>query len=233
MGRTGIALQLLAIAVLAWALNGALREDTRVRPSYVAQASTAVEEPPAPAPFSLASLQSFSQTLERPLFTADRRPPVRAAPAPARAPASAPPDPAPAPEIGPFILSAIVIVDDEREVLLSDPREGRLTRRREGETVDGWTLEEIREDAVILRYGDQTRDVLLRRFDRLARGPGGAVSGAAGRSESTRKKTLLEQQLQQKMKQIQRLREHLQQIQSRPDSVQSATDGENCGLSRC
>jgi general secretion pathway protein N len=113
----------------------------------------------SPAPlFTLADRVSFSETLTRPLFSPNREPPGTES-------ASALPAPqAPRPSANRYALSAIIIVDNERIALLMDTATGSLSRVREGDSLAGWRVEEIRADGAVLHNGDVREELSLRTF---------------------------------------------------------------------
>ena len=111
---------------------------------------------PEPAVQSLALME---QTAARPLFRQNRRRPI------AFAPVSDVPE-MPAPPISQdvellHVLSAVVITNEQAVAYLTHPDTG-LVRVAQGGTVDGWTLAEVRPDAVMLRRGEQRSQLELR-----------------------------------------------------------------------
>lgn len=114
---------------------------------------------PEPAVQSLALME---QTAARPLFRQNRRRPM------VFAPASDVPE-MPAPPISQdvelrHVLSAVVITKEQAVAYLTHPDTG-LVRVAQGGTVDGWTLAEVRPDAVILKRGEQRSRLELRPED--------------------------------------------------------------------
>ena len=111
---------------------------------------------PEPAVQSLALME---QTAARPLFRQNRRRPM------VFAPVSDVPE-MPAPPISQnvellHVLSAVVITNEQAVAYLTHPDTG-LVRVAQGGTVDGWTLAEVRPDAVILKRGEQRSKLELR-----------------------------------------------------------------------
>jgi hypothetical protein len=113
-----------------------------------------------PVRVTLPPLVALSETVERPLFSETRRPlevesavpPVSAAPVP----------------LGPsgkFVLSAIVITDDERAVLIDNPQTGEPVRLAEGESIGGWRLDRVETDRATFSREGETREVALRTFE--------------------------------------------------------------------
>ncbi len=113
----------------------------------------------SPAPlFILAERVSFSETLARPLFMPNREPPGTESASPLPAPPTAKAN------ANRYALSAIIIVDNERIALLMDTATGSLSRVREGESLAGWRVEEIRADGAVLNNGDIREELVLRTF---------------------------------------------------------------------
>lgn len=115
----------------------------------------------APAAWSfqrtLPTLESLSETTSRPLFLAERRPPKSEPTSLPEAPLPAGPDPS-------FSISAIIITDDEHAVLMEHPETGAINRLKEGETVAGWTLEQVAPDRAVFTKDGQTKEATLRTF---------------------------------------------------------------------
>ncbi len=112
-----------------------------------------------PVRLSLPPLADLSETIERPLFTESRRPSEEE-------PSDAPVMPTPV-VTGPaavFSISAIVITDKERAVLLTHPQSGELTRVREGETIAGWRLERVESDRAVFSKDGDSKEIDLRTF---------------------------------------------------------------------
>ena len=111
---------------------------------------------------SLPPLASLDQTIQRPLFSATRRPPEpearEAAPAPEVA-APARETPLPATE-----LSAVIMYGDTKVALLKNPDGGGVVRKRVGEEIGGWRLDSIDTLNVVLQNGANRHELLLRTF---------------------------------------------------------------------
>lgn len=127
-------------------------------------------DPPRPATLDdatgvgppLPPLASLTDTVDRPLFSPDRRP-SEAGPEEATGleeilpvATSAPPS---------LTLSAVIIERDRRQALLVPIGGGAVKHVMEGEEVDGWTLGEVREQGVTLLRGDDRHELALRTFE--------------------------------------------------------------------
>lgn len=161
MGSQTSRLLLLSLVVLAtlaiaeWLFQAGQGADG----TPVAQGSAPVMAIPVPR-FTLAERETFSETLTRPLFMPDRQPPGTAG-----SEASEPVQRAAKPDPKRYALSAVIIVDDERVALLTDTATGGLSRVKEGESVAGWKVDEIREESAVLSSGDNRAELRLRTFE--------------------------------------------------------------------
>lgn len=110
-----------------------------------------------PYRLSVPVLASLNETTARPLFSESRRSgEIASVPMEVAPPVSGP---------GPsFFISAIVLTDNERAVLVTRPGTGDLVRIREGESIAGWTLQEVAADHAVFRKGDESQRVTLRTF---------------------------------------------------------------------
>jgi general secretion pathway protein N len=121
---------------------------------------------PSAADLALPPLETFSETLSRPLFLATRRPPSPLAALQGQ------PGPAPQPEktgpkgeklvLGTYLLSGIVVSTDQKIVLLKHVTSGKSLRLAEGETLDDWKIATVAPEYVILRRGDREERVSIR-----------------------------------------------------------------------
>ncbi len=146
-------------------------EDLKASPEKNKDATQA-----GPVRLTLPPLAALSETIDRPLFVDTRRPHDAET---SNALATVAPIP-----LGPaasFSLSAIVITENERAVLLADPQSGALTRVAEGETVAGWRLDKVENDRAIFSKDGETREAALRTFGppppRRVKRQGSGVSG--------------------------------------------------------
>jgi hypothetical protein len=144
-----------------------------------------VQEPPVPSyakqgaaadnNFSLAQadrtvdflpIEQFHSVKDRPLFFEGRRPPAEYVPdAPAAKPGRSvgkvrPPTAS---------LSGIVRVGDNTYVMLNGVgKQKGMVRTRVGEDVDGWKIERIQDDRVVLKSGEEIHEIPLRAYKPVA-----------------------------------------------------------------
>lgn len=115
-----------------------------------ARAATRPQQKPAPAAtseprFTMPPLRDFGEVLARPVFSETRRPPA--------------PDAAGSGATTPFALLGVVLSAKERHALLEHGQPPHTDRVVEGQEVDGWTLEAVQLDRVVLRRGDNSVEV--------------------------------------------------------------------------
>lgn len=106
---------------------------------------------------SMPPLASLSQTTSRPLFAESRRPGEFAAGSVEVAPLDSGAGPT-------FSISAIVLTDKERAVLVNHPASGTPVRLREGESIAGWILKEVFADRATFAKEGESQLVTLRTF---------------------------------------------------------------------
>lgn len=169
----------LASATLAGVIAFQLNNDvTLAWPVTAAPADTVLgdEDAAAPAVMGKPGLEALDAIVERPLFTASRRPyegPEEELPAEME------------PEIAAFslTLAGTLLRGEQRLALLLHPEKG-LLRLRQGQDVDGWRIEEIRGNEVHLKREDETMRLTLQKSV-SPKAPGrsrGVSSAAPGRS---------------------------------------------------
>lgn len=101
--------------------------------------------PSAPSSVALPPLATFAEVLSRPLFAPTRRPP---ADGPAETVSTS------------MTLVAILIAPRGSHALVRHGTPAQLDRVVEGQTVDGWTIGEIKFDRVVLHRGGETLELV-------------------------------------------------------------------------
>ena len=170
--RLALLVSVALAALLAWVLRGgaALTTGDYEQPAPSGKAAAAPVTMPK-APDLLAALD-FSAIAERPLFSPDRRPPPVDQQAPqgtATSPVSATPPPK-------LTLSAIIGDAGSWKAMLVAARGGEVRLVSEGDKVDGWMLESIKEESVVLTLGERREELQLRTFDAPPPGRRGAAA---------------------------------------------------------
>jgi len=123
---------------------------------------------PSVADLALPPLETFAETLKRPVFTATRRPPSPLAAlqgqAGAAAPSATPQRTGPNGEkllLGTYLLNGIVVASDRKIAMLKHLGTGKALRIGEGDTLDNWQVAAITADAIVIRQGDREEKVAL------------------------------------------------------------------------
>lgn len=111
-----------------------------------------VAELPPPAGFQLPPIETFSETIARPVFSKTRRPPP-----PGEAPETPQSDPKP---VG-FRLTGVVITPDGRTALIRQLRTGEIAELVLGQQIEGWLVESILPDRVVLSFGTTRKEVKI------------------------------------------------------------------------
>lgn len=145
---------LLCLGLGSWVYWALAESQDAWSPAGMAGAEAALEaEPSGGTSFALPALDDFSETIERPLFIASRRP------IEAPAPVVAAPEP-----VGdaPAALRGVIISESDRSALLQVDKETNTVWVSEGASFGGWEVEQIQADRVTLRRGGETRTLLLK-----------------------------------------------------------------------
>jgi len=139
--------------------------DARAQREAGAPVAPAAETPGAPLPDAAALLtpppprEEYATVVERPLFLPDRRPP--------------PPDSAAPPPEPPLLdlsavegldLNAVLIAPGTVSAWVRGPRRPQPTRLRPGDDYEGWRVQEIRSDRLLLENQGTIREIALRDY---------------------------------------------------------------------
>ena len=133
----------------------------RVSPHATTRATSAPSpvSPPPMVPQRPPAIAVLSQTTERPLFSGTRRPPDEVETAKAKEIETV----APPVEVN-YVLSAIVMMGDEKIAYLKTPASGELERVKEGATIEGWTIDAVHADHIMMSSGARTAPIQLRTY---------------------------------------------------------------------
>jgi hypothetical protein len=164
--KLAVAAQVVLVASLAyltWSLAGSEVDISPISPRSTAKQTTVhVEEIKLVGPLDGKPVESFSETVLRPLFNRDRKPIVRQE-APRTEVADAAVD---------VRLIGIVRGKGERGRALirfsNDPLGKWIA---EGDEVNGWTLRAVKEDSVVVDWRGRTREIQLKLPGRSAERP--------------------------------------------------------------
>jgi hypothetical protein len=165
-------LALACIAVLAVELAAPHPLETPAETGHARSAATDVQ----PEPWQPRPLEDYRAIAERPLFSFDRKPFV-----------APPPEPPPAPPAGPrieFELTAVATSSTARMAFLKTNSSRGIVKLGLNQAIEGWTLVEVRDNAVVLRNGAEERTVKLQSERAREKSVGDAVAlDARGRRQ--------------------------------------------------
>jgi general secretion pathway protein N len=118
--------------------------------------------PPSLADLELSPLDSFAETLNRPLFTATRRPPSPLERLQGQA--SAPTAAAKGDRVilGKYALRGVIVTPEQKLLLLRQLATGQSLRLKVGDALDDWRIAAIAPDHLILSRGDKQEKVSLK-----------------------------------------------------------------------
>jgi general secretion pathway protein N len=103
--------------------------------------------------FELPPLTEYSEIVERPLFSDSRRP------APDEPEVIA--EPEPEVEEQELTLIGVMVTPNLQMALVEADEQGEVARLKIGETTNGWTLESVESNKVVLRKGESVRELPL------------------------------------------------------------------------
>ncbi len=112
-------------------------------------------------PPRIADLDLYSETVERPVFYPERRPPE---PEPEVA-VQTPPPPPPEPDVE-LTLVGVMLTEEGTAVLIRQEDTREVARLGLGEEVADWRLEQVRPQQVTLSQDGRTRELMLERNQR-------------------------------------------------------------------
>lgn len=145
---------------------------------------------PSGNPLWAIPLSVLTATQERPIFSASRRPPLRAVAVPLADRASAPPPKAAAPERLSLALIGVVVGERDAIAVFLDQVTQKIIRLHHGESHTGWELRSVQAREVTLKKADRTEVLALKGQDGAPAvadtpaAPGLVVPAAAGSNTS-------------------------------------------------
>ena len=120
-----------------------------------AHAVTDRTEPAPPPAFELPPIDHFAAVVDRPIFTATRRP-ARGHSTDASAAADD------GLILGRYRMIGVVVAPDRRLILLKRPDGARTIHVAEGEKIDDWTLARVTRNVIVLESGGRRKEILVR-----------------------------------------------------------------------
>ncbi len=143
---------LLACIGLVWVVYHEMAANSRPRAIVASAGGSSVAALPAAVGFAMAPLGEFVATVERPLFSASRRPPDAA---PAAAAVAVPV------ERLELVLKGVIVSSGGQIAILSDKASGATVTLGQGKRYRGWTLAEILPERVVFRRAGQEQRFTL------------------------------------------------------------------------
>jgi general secretion pathway protein N len=140
----------IAFGVVIYYELGMAGDKTPAAPLPVVAGSTVPPLPPQPASSTLPPIESFAEVTRRPLFSPTRQPPPPEVVKDTQGNSTT------------IALLGIIISDDGRIALIEYGRPPALARLKEGQAVEGWTLQSILPDRIVLQHGTTEQEVRLK-----------------------------------------------------------------------
>lgn len=162
--------------------------------------------------FELPSRGEYAEIAARPLFNEDRRPEEDGGPAGGEDEAIAAEEEAPA-EPPPVSLTGVIITPEQRIAMMRNTESREFVTLKEGEPLEGWTLDEVSRRRVVFATGDDRQVVELEVYTGSLgggrrRGRNGGNGDQPGQERSNQPLSATEQIRER----IQRERERRQQL---------------------
>ena len=161
MTRQGVT---FALGILCVALCGVIAYELAAAPDgpIVASVAPPLRPPtPPPAPIkTLPAMDAFGEVTQRPLFS------------PTRKPAPLPTTPDVGGNVNGFFLTSIVVDGGQRLALIQHGRPPALSRVIEGQSVEGWTVQSIEAERVVLQRAGIAQELKLKDRPPTQRPPG-------------------------------------------------------------
>jgi type II secretory pathway component PulC len=166
----GLVLVLAVLLAVEWVVLDRDREAALAVPQVKATPSVNTESGDA-SDLELPPLEDYAQMADRPLFMESRRPGAE--------PSEAPPPPPPMTPLN-LKLMGIVFTPQGKKALLVDAK-GKYKRLKAQDSLDGWTLIEMKADQVVMQQGEERKSLdLLKKKPKAPPGPPGAQPPGPG-----------------------------------------------------
>jgi hypothetical protein len=141
-------LSALCVALSVVIYSELVAPDSPAVPQVAPKAQTVM--PPPPSIKTLPPIDAYAEVSQRPLFSPTRQP----------APPQATPDTAG--NVNGFFVTAIVLDGNQRVATIQHGRPPALARVVEGQTVEGWIVQSIQAEGVVLQRGGMAQELKLK-----------------------------------------------------------------------
>ena len=153
------------LALLIWVtlsyLSPPSLDDYLVTPGEVVPTESQASTPQDFEILKVPNLAQYTETIERPLFYIERRPPKEEVALPS------PPTPPPPPEEeSEMTLIGVLITPQATTAMVKVEDAEKTDLLKIGDKVETWQLAEIKTESVLLRKGDETKELILERNQR-------------------------------------------------------------------
>lgn len=144
---------ILAVVLVVELTNGDGVEDVASIPPEMPESRSAEQEVEAQSDFVMPPQDTYAEVSERPLFLRSRRPlppdlEVRNETPTGTATAA-------------FILSGVVLTGTQRMALIQTQSSPKIVRVEEGQEYEGWIVEAIHPNRVVMRRGEDVSEIVL------------------------------------------------------------------------
>lgn len=158
-------LALVLAAVLGWQWRDWPPPATQPRAEDAASAKVKTPQPPRENPLDLLTplgeKEEYAVVTERPLFLPGRRPPSE------EPEEEVAPEPEKAADLARLDLNAVLITPAGSSAWVRDPANKDLVRLRPGDDLEGWSVQEILSDRVLLERQGETDTLILRDYKNM------------------------------------------------------------------
>ena len=148
-----LCLGLLAVAAAPWFIDPL----AYLAPQGTPVAADGRAEPPVLPRFDAPSVDELAAIVERPLFTATRRP----APQAQRASAAVDNRPQSGLILGRYRLTGVVVTPTLRMVFVTQPGSRKTIAVEIGKELDGWVVTEVERHAIVLKSGEREETIVI------------------------------------------------------------------------
>ncbi len=144
---------ILAVVLAVELTTGNGVEDIAAIPPAMPESRNAEQEAETQSGFVMPPQDTYAEVSERPLFLRSRRPLPPELEVSDETPAET--------SKAAFILSGVVLTGTQRMALIQTQSSPKIARVEEGQEYEGWTVEAIHPNSVVMRRGQDVSEILL------------------------------------------------------------------------